>query len=310
MNDAILTALSTGDLSALSQSQRNQYYQETCVSLGLNPLTRPFGYLVLNGKLQLYSLKGCADQLRSIHKISLEILSMGVEQDLFMVHIRGKDPTGRVDEDVGFALIKGKSGDDLGNAKLRAITKAKRRTTLSICGLGMLDETEVASIPGAITYPADQLPERLPDPVIRPTASQATPLITADAIDRLLQLADACQEPKDAFAIRMRQIMDLPEETRISKRVLRDTLTDEQYDTTWQYYTRRLHDHVDQDVPTPMPPTAVIEDPVEMMIRQAIIQGIPEADARALVAQCRDVETAQSRLTDLILARAEDETPR
>ena len=33
------------------------------------------------------------------------------------------------------------------NAKLKAITKAKRRVTLSICGLGFLDETEIETIP-------------------------------------------------------------------------------------------------------------------------------------------------------------------
>ena len=32
---------------------------------------------------------------------------------------------------------------------MKAETKAKRRVTLSICGLGMLDETEVETIPGA-----------------------------------------------------------------------------------------------------------------------------------------------------------------
>jgi hypothetical protein len=32
---------------------------------------------------------------------------------------------------------------------MKAETKAKRRATLSLCGLGMLDETEVASVPEA-----------------------------------------------------------------------------------------------------------------------------------------------------------------
>jgi hypothetical protein len=36
---------------------------------------------------------------------------------------------------------------------MKAVTKAKRRVTLSICGLGMLDETEVDSVPGATPYP-------------------------------------------------------------------------------------------------------------------------------------------------------------
>jgi hypothetical protein len=37
----------------------------------------------------------------------------------------------------------------LANCYLKAITKAKRRVTLSLLGLGMLDETEVETIPDA-----------------------------------------------------------------------------------------------------------------------------------------------------------------
>ena len=36
--------------------------------------------------------------------------------------------------------------DDLANAFMKAETKAKRRVTLSICGLGILDETEIETI--------------------------------------------------------------------------------------------------------------------------------------------------------------------
>ena len=36
---------------------------------------------------------------------------------------------------------------------MKAETKAKRRVTLSICGLGMLDETEVETIPHAYPVP-------------------------------------------------------------------------------------------------------------------------------------------------------------
>jgi len=41
---------------------------------------------------------------------------------------------------------------DFGNAVMKAVTKAKRRLTLSLCGLGWLDETEVDSIPEARVY--------------------------------------------------------------------------------------------------------------------------------------------------------------
>jgi len=38
---------------------------------------------------------------------------------------------------------------NLANAQMKAVTKGKRRLTLSLCGLGWLDETEVETIPTA-----------------------------------------------------------------------------------------------------------------------------------------------------------------
>jgi len=47
----IENVLVRGDLKDLSEDQRTQYYLQVCNSLGLNPATRPFDYLTLNGKL-------------------------------------------------------------------------------------------------------------------------------------------------------------------------------------------------------------------------------------------------------------------
>ena len=44
---------------------------------------------------------------------------------------------------------KGDMRGDMANAQMKAVTKAKRRLTLSMCGLGWLDETEVQTIPDA-----------------------------------------------------------------------------------------------------------------------------------------------------------------
>ena len=38
---------------------------------------------------------------------------------------------------------------NLANAQMKAVTKGKRRLTLSLCGLGWLDETEIETIPTA-----------------------------------------------------------------------------------------------------------------------------------------------------------------
>jgi hypothetical protein len=66
-----------------------------------------------------------------------------------MVSVMATDPTGRTDAELGIVPIEGLKGDAKANAILKAITKAKRRVTLSMCGLGMLDESEVETIRGA-----------------------------------------------------------------------------------------------------------------------------------------------------------------
>jgi hypothetical protein len=58
-------------------------------------------------------------------------------------------PDGRTDEATGAVSLAGLSGTNLANSLMRAETKAKRRVTLSICGLGWLDESEVDSVPVA-----------------------------------------------------------------------------------------------------------------------------------------------------------------
>lgn len=143
-------ALVQNDLSKLNPQERLSLYNKTCESLGLNPLTQPFGYIEFRGgKISLYAKKDATDQLRKLHGVSVEIVSKETIGDNFVVIAKAKDSQGRVDEDMGSVSIKGLSGEALGNAMMKSITKAKRRVTLSICGLGILDETEVETVPGA-----------------------------------------------------------------------------------------------------------------------------------------------------------------
>lgn len=115
----IETALVKGDLAALTPEERASYYNQVCSSLGLNPLTKPFDYILLNGKLQLYALKSCTEQLRSIHKISLQIVSRLSEDGVHSVVARATTPDGRFDESVGSVFLPSKP-DERANAYMRA----------------------------------------------------------------------------------------------------------------------------------------------------------------------------------------------
>jgi hypothetical protein len=143
-----------GDLAGLSPADRVLYYRQVCESIGINPLTQPFQYIVLNGKLTLYARKDCTDQLRKRDAVSVTGLDAQVISDVYVVKAAARVGD-RSDMATGAVSIKGLTGEALANAMLKAETKAKRRVTLSICGLGMLDETEAESVPGAQTVQVD-----------------------------------------------------------------------------------------------------------------------------------------------------------
>ena len=152
---ALENVLISGDLSKLSPADRMGYYQAVCNSLGLNPLTKPFDYITLNGKLQLYALKACTDQLREKHNISIVITNKEMVDDIYVVTAMATMPDGRTDTDDGAVSVSGLRGEAHANALMKTVTKAKRRVTLSISGLGMLDESEAETIPGARTQAVD-----------------------------------------------------------------------------------------------------------------------------------------------------------
>jgi hypothetical protein len=85
--EAIDKALIHGDLKDLNSEGRIQYYNEVCKSLGLNPLTKPFAYITLNGKLTLYALRDCTEQLRKIHRVSITKISPQQIGDLIVVQV-------------------------------------------------------------------------------------------------------------------------------------------------------------------------------------------------------------------------------
>ncbi len=156
------TVLIKGDLSRLTPDERNIYYFRLCESVGLNPLTQPIEYITLNGKLRLYAKKDCTDQLRSIHKVSVTDMTETEREGVYIVKCKVQNAEGRTDMAIGAVNIAGLKSEALANAMMKCETKSKRRATLSICGLGLLDETEVDDIPSTQKAPVER--PRVPSP--------------------------------------------------------------------------------------------------------------------------------------------------
>jgi hypothetical protein len=173
--DVLESVVAQGDLAKLSNEQRVLYYLKVCDSLGLNPATRPFEFIVLNGRMVLYARKEASDQLRQSRGVSVTITGREKVDDIYIVTAKAT-LDGRTDESIGAVNIGGLKGDALANALMKAETKAKRRVTLSICGLGWSDETEVETIPGAKTVTVDATTGE-----IKPEAPQIEAHWSADA---------------------------------------------------------------------------------------------------------------------------------
>jgi hypothetical protein len=145
----IISALVVGgDLKGLTNEQRISYYKYRCQQVGLDPSAKPFDLLTLNGKQVLYANAGCTQQLCQIHGLSPTITGRDLVNGIYCVTSRVTGG-GRTTENMGAVPVEGLKGDNLANAMMKAITKAHRRTILMHCGLGMLDELEVETIPNA-----------------------------------------------------------------------------------------------------------------------------------------------------------------
>ena len=174
--EQIETLLMQGDLTGLSVPQRLVFYKDLCRTLGVNYRTRPFEYIVFTdrdqddeeggapkaGKMQLYARADCAAQLRKIHHVGIDKNMRKrregefyyVEADAFIhekLGMRTDTATGVVwlkkwKSKNGRRELQDLQGRELANAMMKAETKAKRRVTFSICGLHMLDESDLGDL--------------------------------------------------------------------------------------------------------------------------------------------------------------------
>lgn len=145
-DETLWQIVSAGDLKNLTPSQKSAYYLYRCRQEGLNPASQPFQYLSFQGKEILYATRSAADQLRRVHGVSIVSVECVEDGEYISYEVRVRDREGREDFEIGSVFVGTTKGEGRSNARMKALTKAKRRATYSICGTGTLDETEVAEL--------------------------------------------------------------------------------------------------------------------------------------------------------------------
>jgi hypothetical protein len=202
----------TGNLAGLTREQQDQYYLSLCEFIGIDPLVQPFNLIEMpargneSPKVILYANKACFNQLRAKYKINISVGEPIIKDGICMVQANAVTKDGHEDEDIGATGIckeetkwvwdnakqknmpqkTGKvvemQGEDRANAIMKAVTKAKRRVTLSICGLGLLDETEVEDMRREREVQATVVNTR-PNQVVNQKALQHSPLLANEEDD-------------------------------------------------------------------------------------------------------------------------------
>ena len=186
------------DPRAMTAEERAGYVATLCRALRLNPLTRPAQFINLSGKEVLYLTRTATDQLAAMHSLNRKTVDgprvvdiCGTKVGVCTVEV--SLPSGR--SETATATLP---AADFVNLYMKLETKAKRRGTLSILGLGVLGEDEIETIPGAQrstinetpTTPTQEPPQRpanplgdlgIEAPASRPQIATETPAPADDA---------------------------------------------------------------------------------------------------------------------------------
>lgn len=150
MGELMERIIAAGDISQLDPIDRAHYLVRVAESAGLNPLSQPFDLIAgRDGTLVLYANKKATDQLRKLYGLTSRIVSRTEMEGVYVVEVEVSDGR-RTETNIGAVPIAGLRGEALANALMRTITKAKRRATLDFAGLGVLDETEIEGLRGAL----------------------------------------------------------------------------------------------------------------------------------------------------------------
>ena len=171
--DVINKAVMLGDMKKMDGAMRLDFYRAVCLSVGLNPLTQPFTPLERQDKtVWLYANATATQQLGKLHQVGFRELRRVHEtvggEPLYRVEVVAFTPDGRsVPSQAVVSLTKKKKeqrgtwpdgnpkfvdaldadgepllvplrGEALANALMRADTKALRRATLALIGLGWI----------------------------------------------------------------------------------------------------------------------------------------------------------------------------
>lgn len=143
-----------GNGFTLNEADRTFYLQQYCKHLGLSPIGEPLrwhsSYNKKTGQtvMTVYATSKASKQLIEKNKISIKRTDRWDDSENYYVEVEASIGEQKV-VNAGFCAKNGFLSS--GNAQIASYTKAMRRAVLTICGTGLLDETEIETMSGDLS---------------------------------------------------------------------------------------------------------------------------------------------------------------
>ena len=160
----------------LTDPEKKDMYNKMCQVYNVPVDIAPLDFVQIKDKATkkvfaefLYANSTCTKYIMARDGLSSRVVRRDIDANdaVFIVEVSKGD---RSVEGVGAKSLKGAAYDTRTNSIMHAHTKAERRAVLTYSGMGILDESEISSIPNAAPAPAG---ERVADSV---EAAEAKPV--------------------------------------------------------------------------------------------------------------------------------------
>jgi hypothetical protein len=151
-----------GSVSHFDKSQKQALLSKLCMTLGLNEETQPFRiYTNSMGEEYIYATKECCAQLRHRECISIEEIDIPIILgNTISVRVKGSNKHDRTSWEIGSVGVDATlTPAQEAHAIMTAVTKAKRRLTLCLSGLGVLADVELEDMVQVIDKGHGDLPD-------------------------------------------------------------------------------------------------------------------------------------------------------
>ena len=205
----------SGDVSGYSEAEKVGVLLTLCDKYDFDPIQRPFDVIRLpDGRAIIYANKTAAAIVSVRECVSLKIVDRTFVGDSYVVTVTATNNKGRSVDDDGVVALAGTrkdgtsyrlTGDMLTNKMMHATTKAKRRATLSIGGLGFLSDAEAESMVEAGEAVVEEVNYAIVDPHAEAVAMWQAKLDECSNVDELTATHNLIMKLSDAVRESLRQ---------------------------------------------------------------------------------------------------------